>query len=318
LSPAGADQVIFADKIMCVRNDHKRLAKNPATWEEIAGSVANGEIGLIVAKAGKKKPLGHTVEFSSQPDRQYVFWANELNGEDDHGEWLELAYAVTVHKSQGSQFKMTLVVVPDPCSLLSPELLYTALTRQQDKVILLKQGEAAALRDFASPARSVTARRLTCLLRPADPFTLGEGTVFDGSHVHRTARGDDLVRSKSEVIVADALYDLGLEYGYELELTFPGEFPIHPDFTILRPGKTPVYWEHLGKLHSPGYRADWEARKAWYASHGILPWEDGGGPTGSLACSDENVSTEGISSHGIRKLAREVFGLSHSADDGSE
>ena len=71
-------------------------------------------------------------------------------------EWLELAYAVTVHKSQGSQFKTTYVVIPDPCPLLSPELLYTALTRQQDKVVLLKQGEVSTLRDFATP-RSASA-----------------------------------------------------------------------------------------------------------------------------------------------------------------
>lgn len=311
LSPAGIDQVIFADKVMCVRNDHRRKAKDPATWDEVAGSVANGEIGLVVAKAGKQKPLGHTVEFSTQPDRQYVFWANELNGEDERGEWLELAYAVTVHKSQGSQFRVTLVVVPDPCPLLSPELLYTALTRQQDKVILLKQGEATALREFASPSRSETARRLTCLFSAADPFSLGDGTVIDGSHVHRTARGE-LVRSKSEVIVADALHDLGLDYGYEIELTFAGELPRRPDFTIPRPGFTPVYWEHLGMLELAGYRAAWEARKRWYAGHGILPWEDGGGPGGALVCSDENVGGAGISSQEIRALAWKVFGLSQS------
>ena len=80
---------------------------------------------------------------------QYTFWERELNGEGDAGEWLELAYAVTVHKSQGSQFKTTFVVVPDPCALLSPELLYTALTRQQDKVIVLKQGEASTFESFA-------------------------------------------------------------------------------------------------------------------------------------------------------------------------
>jgi hypothetical protein len=110
------------------------------------------------------------VEFSTQQGVQYTFWDWELNGESDAGEWLELAYAVTVHKSQGSQFKTTFVVVPDPCALLSPELLYTALTRQQDKVIVLKQGEASSLRELASPSRSETARRLTCLFRPADPF----------------------------------------------------------------------------------------------------------------------------------------------------
>ncbi len=309
-SPAGADQVIFADKIMCLRNHHSKKARVPGTWEDVPGHVANGEIGLIVNKAAKrgKPPTGLTVEFSTQEGVQYTFWDWELNSGGDDGEWLELAYAVTVHKSQGSQFKTTFVVVPDPCPLLSPELLYTALTRQQDKVIVLKQGEASTLRELASPARSETARRLTCLFRPADPFVIGDKTI-DGAHVHRTARGDDLVRSKSEVIVADALHDLELPYSYEVELTFPGEHPRRPDFTIPRPGSTTMYWEHLGMLDLAGYRADWDARKAWYASHGILPWTEGGGSGGTLVWSDENVTDSGISSHAIRELARQVFGL---------
>ena len=118
-----------------------------------------------------------------------------------------------------------------------------------------------------------------------------------------------LVRSKSEVIVADALHDLGLEYSYETELTFAGEFPRRPDFTILRPGTTPVYWEHLGMLDLSGYRADWESRKKWYSSHDILPWTDGGGSGGTLVWSDENVQGQGINSQAIRKLAEQVFDL---------
>lgn len=308
--PGGADRVVFADKVMCLRNDHDRRGWDPATGG-VDGSVANGEIGLIVKAAGKRgsAPKGHTVEFSSQPGRQYTFWLDQLNGESDRGEWLELAYAVTVHKSQGSQFKVTFVVVPDPCPLLSPELLYTALTRQQDKVVLLKQGDVATLRELASPSRSETARRLTCLFRAADPFALGDGSVIDASHVHRTGRGDDLVRSKSEVIVADALNELKLKYRYEAPLAFPGELPRHPDFTISRPGAPPVYWEHLGRLDLAGYRADWDSRKAWYASHDILPWEDGGGPGGALVTSDENVSAAGIDSHAVRELASKVFGV---------
>jgi hypothetical protein len=310
-SPGGADRVIFADKVMCLRNDHRREGYDPINRKEIDGSVANGEIGLIVKAAGRKPPFGHTVEFSSQPGRQYTFTLKQLNGDSEsRGEWLELAYAVTVHKSQGSQFRVTFVVIPDPCFLLSPELLYTALTRQQDKVVLLKQGDPTTLRDLASPARSVTARRLTCLFRPADPFAIGDGPVLDGRHVHRTVRGDDLVRSKSEVIVADALHALKQPYRYEAPLVFPGELPRHPDFTISRPGKPPVYWEHLGRLDLAGYRADWEARKAWYASHDILPWEDGGGARGALVCSDENVSAAGIDSNAVRALARKVFQLS--------
>ena len=279
---------------------------------EIRTGVANGEIGLVVNRPlANGRPAGHTIELSTQPGLQFDFWESELNGDSEggQGEWIGLAYAVTVHKSQGSQFRVTFVIVPDPCPLLSPELLYTALTRQQDRVVLLKQGDPATLRDLASPSRSETARRLTCLFRLSDPFALGDGTVFDGNHVHRTARGDDLVRSKSEVIVADALHDLGLPYLYEAPLAFPGDFPRHPDFTIHRPESRAVYWEHLGMLDLAGYRADWEARKAWYASHEIFPWREGGGAAGALVWSDENVSANGIDSNAVRELAQNVFDL---------
>jgi hypothetical protein len=311
--PMGADGVIFADKVMCLRNDHDREGTDPDGWHKIRDGVANGEIGMIVRAAGKKgsRPSGHTVEFSTQSDRQYTFWSKELNdGGESSQEWLDLAYAVTIHKAQGSQFRTTFVVIPDPCPLLSPELLYTALTRQNDKVVLLKQGSAANLREFAAPERSATARRLTCLFCPVDPFVLGD-VVLDGTHVHRTGR-NELVRSKSEVIVADALADvlepLGLAYGYEVPLAFAGEFPRRPDFTIVRLGMPTIYWEHLGMLDLAGYRADWEARKKWYAHHDILPWTDGGGPAGTLVWSAEGLDGQGISSHAIRELAETVFG----------
>lgn len=317
-SPAGVDQAVFADKVMLLRNDHRRKATEVDGWESKAAGVANGEIGVIVRSAGPrgKQPTGHTLELSTQPGLQFTFWNNELNGDNEQrGEWLQLAYAITIHKSQGSQFKTVIVVVPDPCALLSPELLYTALTRQVDRVILFKQGDPAGLRAFADPARSETAGRLTCLLADADPFLLPDGkTTVDGRHVHRTARGDDLVRSKSEVIVADTLHNLGIPYRYEQRLQFPDEIARHPDFTIERAGDTPIYWEHLGRLDLAGYRADWQARKAWYASHGVLPLQDGGGPGGILVCSDENVSTDGIDSSAVRDLAERVRDLVESAD----
>jgi exodeoxyribonuclease V alpha subunit len=56
---------------------------------------------------------------------------------------LELAYAITVHKSQGSQFKR--IIIPVRRSrLLDRNLLYTAITRAQTQVILV--GDIAAAR----------------------------------------------------------------------------------------------------------------------------------------------------------------------------
>ena len=50
----------------------------------------------------------------------------------------ELAYAITVHKSQGSEFDFVLLILPERDSpLLCKELIYTAITRAKRKVKIL-------------------------------------------------------------------------------------------------------------------------------------------------------------------------------------
>lgn len=303
--PVGADEILFHDKVMCVVN-HRRSGYELTTRKSQDGEVANGEIGMAV---WWQKSKGLKVEFSTQPGLQFTFWVSELNSDRERAsETLELAYAVTVHKAQGSQFEITLVVVPNPCPLLSPELLYTALTRHRTRTVLFLQGDPQDLRLWASPLRSDTGRRLTCLFRPADPVQTSEGRTFDASHVHRTANGEP-VCSKSEVIVANTLRSLGVDYLYEELLRMSDGSWRLPDFTIPRVGEPTIYWEHLGMLDKAGYRADWEAKLRWYNSHGILPWEDGGGIAGMLVRSSENQSSRGIDAQEIEQLARNVLKL---------
>ena len=119
--------------------------------------------------------VGLTVELSTQPGLQYTFWESELNGESDRGELLELAYAVTVHKSQGSQFKTTFVVVPDPACCCRRASLHGAhaTAGQSDRVEAGRGIDASRARVAIAIE---TARRLTCLFRPADPFVIGDKT----------------------------------------------------------------------------------------------------------------------------------------------
>jgi hypothetical protein len=139
-------------------------------------------------------------------------------------------------------------------------------------------------------------------------FEAPDGTILDGSHVHRTANGE-LVISKSEVIVANTLRSLGVEYVYEQPLVMPDGTRRLPDFTIPRLGKPTVYWEHLGMLGSAGYCANWEAKRAWYASHGTLPWTEDGGPNGMLVWSVEGAGGDGIDAEKIEQLARTVLDI---------
>ena len=56
---------------------------------------------------------------------------------------VDTVYAMTIHKSQGSQFDTAAVLLPDPTSpILTRELLYTAVTRARERLILVGTEEA--------------------------------------------------------------------------------------------------------------------------------------------------------------------------------
>ena len=70
---------------------------------------------------------------------------------------------------------------------------------------------------------------------------------------HYTDKGER-VRSKSEVIIADALNRAGIPYRYEYPLYIKGLEYINPDFTILNVKKRKeIIWEHLGLMDKPEY-----------------------------------------------------------------
>ena len=82
-----------------------------------------------------------------------------------------------------------------------------------------------------------------------------------------TLKGD-LVRSKSEALLADLLYYHGIDYVYEKELVLNGQV-IHPDFTIQLSGGRVLYWEHLGMLGNPSYDRNWSYKSRIYAENGV-------------------------------------------------
>ena len=138
---------------------------------------------------------------------------------------------------------------------MSRELLYTALTRQRDRVVILHEGTIADLRELSQPWRSETARRPTDLfaapkLIAIDPTSNGLPQRFDGRVMHVTASGV-VVKSKNEVIVATILDDIAPgRWGYETPIKGVDGRTLHPDFTIQRPGGTSVLWQSLGMTES--------------------------------------------------------------------
>lgn len=310
--PMGPEGIVYGDKVINVLNHrHKhvwpeqRTDVTPPT--DSLRYVANGEIGMVVGhfKRGRGGPMPKNleVEFSTQPGFSYKFWRSDLP--EEGGGKLELAYAVTIHKSQGSEFGITFLVLPNPCRLLSRELLYTALTRQTEKVVVLHQGPLAEVLAYSSVGNSETARRLTSLFDRPLPKEV-QGRYLEDRLIHRTADGH-LVRSKSEVIIADALTSQGVEYQYEAPfIGFDGTQRL-PDFTIdyAATGETFV-WEHLGMLSVEKYRHSWERKLEWYARSGVLPLADGGGDRATLIVTTDD-SLGGIDSASVHAMIKSVF-----------
>ncbi len=90
--------------------------------------------------------------------------------------------------------------------------------------------------------------------------------------VHTTSRGLR-VRSKSELLIAEKLYEHGIDFRYEQILTIDG-IDYAPDFTIMRADGTMIYWEHCGLTANRGYmRKHWQKMQI-YAEAGITPWKN--------------------------------------------
>lgn len=308
--PMGSEEIVYGDKVINLSNTDPKLWWNKHRKvypPKDDAYIANGEIGMAVGFF-RKNGLPDLrwkleVEFSSQPGFKYDFTSRDFT--EEGSAVLELAYALTVHKSQGSEFGTVFLVLPNPCRLLSRELLYTALTRQKDRVVILHQGPRSELRKYSSDDRSDTARRLTNLFLAPSPVEI-DGRLFERNLIHRTVRGE-MVRSKSEVIIANALAAKGIDYTYERPLTIDGVTK-YPDFTIEdnESGQT-VYWEHCGMLHVPSYRKRWEEKLAWYGANGIRERGIGETDRGVLIITRDDPNGS-IDSARIAFLVNDVFG----------
>ena len=246
---------------------------------------------------------------SSQAGFSYKYWPSEFSGQESSPP-LELAYALTVHKTQGSEFGTTFLILPNPCRLLSREMLYTALTRHKNKVVILHQGDFKELIKFSHECYSDIAKRMTNLFKVSRPIEVAfnNTSVFlDKNLIYKTERGE-LVRSKSEWIIADKLHAAGIDYQYELPLRLDG-FVRYPDFTINDDDSGQNwYWEHNGMLSNDNYRMRWERKLEAYRREGILPLEEGGGINGTLLITEERSGVN-LDADKISLLINTINGL---------
>ncbi len=121
-------EVVFrvGDKVMQIKNNYTLEWYKKNTYEEGKG-VFNGDVGYITEIDEEK----NTVTVSFEDDKVVEYEEADLDE-------ITLAYAVTIHKSQGSEFPV--VVMPmfmGPPLLMNRNLLYTGITRAKKLVVLV-------------------------------------------------------------------------------------------------------------------------------------------------------------------------------------
>ena len=121
------------DKVMQTRNNYDLVWVHEKSGEEGEG-VFNGDIGFIQ----DLDPEKHTLSVLFDDERLVAYSPEDLQD-------LDMAYCLTIHKSQGSEFPVVVIpVMPGPMMLLTRNLFYTAVTRARSLVVLAGQESVVA------------------------------------------------------------------------------------------------------------------------------------------------------------------------------
>jgi exodeoxyribonuclease V alpha subunit len=176
---------------------------------------------------------------------------------------IDFGYAITIHKSQGSDFDHVILVLPEKSPFITKELLYTAFTRPKSKLYLvIHESLKEELPSILCHAyeNSETELRKTLLfgykVSPLKPYIV---TLRSNKTIE--------VKSKIEYIITKVLDDSNVEFEYEPKEFFE-EHHIVPDFKLTIDGET-YFIEHLGNMNNPSYRNRWFQKFEIYKKLGI-------------------------------------------------
>lgn len=117
--------------------------------------------------------------------------------------------------------------------------------------------------------------------------------------IYDTRKGEK-VRSKSEAIIADMLFEMGIPYHYEYPLRLKDGNVRFPDFTILKVStREEIYLEHFGLLDDEEYRKENMYKLDIYRANGIYIGKN-------LLFTYETVDTP-LDINGIRRMLKDLF-----------
>ena len=261
----GNIQFLPQTKLICEENIYYTISQGRQKERILA--LANGSIGYLDKKGyirfDEIDELKDTYGWKQITNLIKII-KNEIYSPLQIDRKIDLGYAITVHKSQGSDFDNVIFVFPEVTPFITRELMYTALTRAKSQLhILVNEDLEQELPLILSRIydNSAIEQRKTLLfefkISPSRAYSL---RLRDGRVLQ--------LRSKIEYIIANILDKLGIKFEYEPE-DFWLEYRIKPDFKLVIDGES-YYWEHLGLMEYRAYRNRWFYKKQIYEKLGII------------------------------------------------
>jgi len=260
----GQSRIPEGTKIICEENQYWEIEKNKRIL-----ALANGSIGYL-SKKGHVKFVDVDELFSIFPKAKGKILSKLKEIKSELLNQIEKAdisytpaYAITVHKSQGSDFDYVIFILHEKSSFITRELLYTGFTRAKKRMYVLVHEE---LKDELYEL--VRTAYINSQIELIHTLLFGHKQSPFKPYLLRLKNGDKIaVRSKIEYIIAKTLDLFGIEFVYEPE-DFTAEYHIKPDFKIfLENGE--FYWEHLGLLNNELYKNRWFKKYKIYEELGI-------------------------------------------------
>ncbi len=278
------DGIALYDKIIQFRNRPQSNKISAYSWNEkknVKIDIYNGELGFVNPHPFDKNTgwSGFRLQkFQVKFERRDEYSVNYgyLEGYDKKpmfyepiDENIELGYVVSVHKAQGSEFNKVYLIIPKKSSsLLSMELLYTAVTRAQKHLTIFVQDDISTLIELTKIEKS-NIRKINSSIFEFNPipdllFALKSNWYEDQKVISTLSKY--FVRSKSEMNIANILQLNKIPFSYEVPKFAKDGSMYLPDFTIRWKGEE-YFWEHVGRLDLPEYKNHWETKQKWYEKH---------------------------------------------------
>lgn len=162
---------------------------------------------------------------------------------------LELAYALTVHKVQGSEYDSVIIVLPKGSStILSRELFHTAITRSAKSCCLLVEGTMSEFCKVIHPDNASLAKKTS--------------TMFGKLNY----KSNNFFNSAEDQAVAAILSEKSVRFKY-LDPVSAGDHAVWlPDFALID-SNPPFYLELRGRMMEERTREHWNRKEAWYAEN---------------------------------------------------